>query len=155
MTTTIKEVARKAGVSIATVSRVLNDVGSVDERTRTHVRIVAQELHYIPNALGRSLSRRRTDGIGLLLPDLFGEFFSEVIRGADQTAQQHHYHLVVSSSHASSTEIAAALRMMRGRVDGLIVMSPNIEAYLLRANLPYSLPVVLLNCIVAARISTR
>jgi LacI family transcriptional regulator len=146
--TTIKEVARKAGVSIATVSRVLNDVGPVDGRTREHVRTVAREMHYFPNALGRSLSRRRTDGIGLLLPDLFGEFFSEVIRGADQTAQQNHYHLVVSSSHANRAEIEAALRMMRGRVDGLIVMSPNIEAHVLRANLPQSLPVVLLNCVV-------
>lgn len=148
MATTIKEVARKAGVSIATVSRVLNDVGPVDERTRERVRNVAREMHYFPNALGRSLSRRRTDGIGLLLPDLFGEFFSEVIRGADQTAQQNNYHLVVSSSHANRAEIEAALRMMRGRVDGLVVMSPNIESHLLRANLPHSLPIVLLNCVV-------
>jgi LacI family transcriptional regulator len=147
--TTIKEVARKAGVSIATVSRVLNDVGPVDERTRERVRAAASEMHYFPSALGRSLSRRRTDGIGLLLPDLFGEFFSEVIRGADQTAQQLHYHLVVSSSHANSAELEAALRMMRGRVDGLIVMSPNIEAHQLRTNLPHTLPVVLLNCIVS------
>jgi LacI family transcriptional regulator len=144
---TIKEVARKAGVSIATVSRVLNDVGPVDERTRERVQIVAREMRYFPNALGRNLSRRRTDGIGLLLPDLFGEFFSEVLRGADQTAQQNHFHLVVSSSHNNRAEIEAALRMMRGRVDGLIVMSPNIEAHLLRANLPQSLPVVLLNCV--------
>ena len=149
MATTIKEVALKAGVSIATVSRVLNDVGPVDERTRERVRTVAHEMRYYPNALGRSLSRRRTDGIGLLLPDLFGEFFSEVIRGADQTAQQNHFHLVVSSSHSSRAEIEAALRMMRGRVDGLIVMSPNIETHFLRANLPQSLPVVLLNCVVS------
>ena len=148
MAITIKQVALKAGVSIATVSRVLNDVGPVDERTRERVRNVAREMHYFPNALGRSLSRRRTDGIGLLLPDLFGEFFSEVIRGADQTAQQNHYHLVVSSSHANRAEIESALRMMRGRVDGLVVMSPNIEGHLLRANLPHSLPIVLLNCVV-------
>ena len=131
-------------MSIATVSRALNGVGSVDQRTRERVRTVATELRYFPNALGRSLSRRRTEGIGLLLPDLFGEFFSEVLRGADQTAQQNHYHLVVSSSHNNQAEIEAALRMMRGRVDGLVVMSPNIEAHLLRANLPQSLPIVLL-----------
>jgi LacI family transcriptional regulator len=134
-------------VSIATVSRVLNDVGPVDQHTRDHVQTVAREMHYFPNALGRSLSRRRTEGIGLLLPDLFGEFFSEVLRGADQTAQQHHYHLVVSSSHNNRAEIEAALRTMRGRVDGLVVMSPHIEAHQLRANLPQSLPVVLLNCV--------
>jgi LacI family transcriptional regulator len=148
MATTIKEVARKAGVSIATVSRVLNNVGSVDARTRLMVQETARELHYVPNALGRNLSRRRTEAIGLLLPDLFGEFFSEVIRGTDQTAQEHHYHVLVSSSHNSRDEIEAALRAMRGRVDGLIIMSPHIDAQTLHENLPAGLPTVLLNCAV-------
>jgi LacI family transcriptional regulator len=89
---------------------------------------------------------RRTDSIGLLLPDLFGEFFSEVIRGCDQTAQKNSFHLLVSSSHNNRQEIEAALRMMRGRVDGLIIMSPHIDASTLNENLPRTLPVVLLNC---------
>jgi LacI family transcriptional regulator len=146
--TTIKDVAREAGVSTATVSRVFNDVGPVDEETRRRVRLVARKLKYFPNALGRGLSIKRTDAIGLLLPDLFGEFFSEVLRGSDQTAQQSHYHLVVSSSHNSKEEMRAALTMMRGRVDGLVVMSPHIDAETLTENLPQSLPVVLLNCYV-------
>jgi LacI family transcriptional regulator len=91
------------------------------------------------------LSRQRTEAIGLLLPDLFGEFFSEVIRGADQTAQQYRHHLMVSSSHNSRGEIEAAVRMMRGRVDGLLIMSPHIDAKTLRENFPPHLPVVLLN----------
>jgi LacI family transcriptional regulator len=148
MPTTIKEVAHHAGVSIATVSRVLNNVGPVDARTRERVRVSARELRYVPNAAGRSLSRRKTEGIGLLLPDLFGEFFSEVIRGSDQTAQLSHYHLVVSSSHNSKKEIHAAMNMMRGRVDGLVIMSPHIDAVTLKENLPQTLPVVLLNCYV-------
>ena len=143
---TIKEVAKRAGVSTATVSRVFNDTGPVDEDTRARVKFVASELHYIPSALGRSLSTRKTDSIGLLLPDLFGEFFSEVIRGSDQTAQQQKYHLLVSSSHNNREEIAAALKMMRGRVDGLVVMSPHIDAQTLLANLPNNHPVVLLSC---------
>ncbi len=146
--TTMKDVAREAGVSIATVSRVFNNIGPVDEETRKHVRQVARQFKYIPNALGRSLSTKRTDAIGLLLPDLFGEFFSEVLRGGDQTAQQSRYHLVVSSSHNSKEEIQAALTMMRGRVDGLVVMSPHIDAETLNENLPHTLPVVLLNCYV-------
>jgi LacI family transcriptional regulator len=146
MSTTIKEVAQHAGVSIATVSRVLNNVGPVDERTRERVRESARQLRYVPNAMGRSLSRRKTEAIGLLLPDLFGEFFSEVLRGSDQTAQHSNYHLVVSSSHNNKKEIRAALTMMRGRVDGLVVMSPHIDAETLKENLPQSLPVVLLNC---------
>lgn len=134
-----------AGVSIATVSRVLNNVGAVDEQTRIRVSKAVVELRYVPNPIGRGLSRQKTEAIGLLLPDLFGEFFSEVIRGADQTAQLHRHHLVVSSSHNSREEITAAVRMMRGRVDGLLIMSPHIDAQILRENLPRHLPVILMN----------
>ncbi len=146
MSVTIKEVAKQARVSTATVSRVFNNMALVDAETRRRVQAVAKELRYTPHAAGRILSTRRTDSIGLLLPDLYGEFFSEVIRGADQTARQHRYHLLVSSSHTSREALEEALQVMRGRVDGLIIMSPHIDAHTLRANLPKSLPVVLLNC---------
>jgi len=146
--TTIKDVAREAGVSTATVSRVFNNIGPVDKDTQRHVRLVARRLKYVPNALGRGLSTQRTDAIGLLLPDLFGEFFSEVLRGSDQTAQQSRYHLVVSSSHNNREEIRAALTTMRGRVDGLVIMSAHIDAQTLIETLPPALPVVLLNCYV-------
>ena len=145
MTVTIKEVARRAGVSIATVSRVLNNSGTVEEHTRSRVKQAATDLRYVPNALGRGLSRSRTEVVGLLLPDLFGEFFSEVIRGADETAQRNGYHLLVSSSHTSRPEIAAALKTMRGRVDALVIMSPHLEAQTINANLKQNHPVLLLN----------
>jgi LacI family transcriptional regulator len=143
---TIRDVAERANVSIATVSRVFNNSGAVEEGTRKRVKEAASDLRYVPNQVGRSLSMRRTDAIGLLLPDLFGEFFSEVIRGCDQTAQQEHFHLMVSSSHSNRDEIETALRMMRGRVDALVIMSPHIDARALNENLPRTLPVVLLNC---------
>jgi LacI family transcriptional regulator len=143
---TIKDVARTSGFSIATVSRVFNNSGPVDDDTRIRIRAVAADLRYVPSPIGRSLSTRKTDAIGLLLPDLFGEFFSEVIRGCDQTAQQNRFHLVVSSSHSNREDIEGGLRTMRGRVDGLVVMSPHVDAGALRANLTQGLPVVLLNC---------
>lgn len=146
MSATIKEVASKAGVSIATVSRVFNNSGPVHDETRRRVREAAKQLRYTPSAIGRSLSTKRTDAIGLLLPDIYGEFFSEVIRGADQVAQQNRYHVLVSSSHNNKQAIEAAIQTMRGRVDGLIIMSPHIDAQTLHANLPKSLPAVLLNC---------
>ncbi len=145
---TIKDVALRAGVSIATVSRAFNHSEAVDDETRLRVQNAAQELRYVPNQAGRSLITRRTNALGLLLPDLFGEFFSEVIRGADETAQQNQYHLLVSSSHSNRSEIEAALRMMRGRVDGLVIMSPHLNAQTLNENLPHDLPVTLLNCYV-------
>ena len=132
-------------MSVATVSRAFNDSGPVSEATRRRVREVALTLRYAPNSAARSLITSRTGTIGVLLPDLYGEFFSEVIRGVDQTAQRHAFHLLVSSSHNDRAQIEAALRAMRGRVDGLLVMSPDLDAQALAANLPEGLPVVLLN----------
>jgi LacI family transcriptional regulator len=133
-------------VSIATVSRVINGSNKVREETKKRVLEVVQEMHYSPNPAARGLIMKRTEAIGLLLPDLHGEFFSEVIRGADEMVQKKGYHLIVSSSHNEPKEIEAALRFMRGRVDALVVMSPLEHSDLLLANLPKSLPVVLLNC---------
>lgn len=143
---TIRDVARQAGVSVATVSRVLNDSGPVNAETRRRIRDAARDLRYAPNSAARSLSTRRTATLGVVLPDLHGEFFSEVIRGLDQTAQRHQYHLLVSSSHNDRAEVEAAIRVMRGRVDGLVLMSPDVDADALVAELPDGLPVVLLNC---------
>lgn len=143
---TIKDVAREAGVSVATVSRVLNGSGPVSVLTGDRIREVAGRLRYVPHGGARSLITRRTSTFGVLLPDLYGEFFSEVIRGLDETARGYGYHLLVSSSHSDQTEIEAAMRAMRGRVDGLVVMCPDLDAQTLAANLSGTLPVVLLNC---------
>jgi LacI family transcriptional regulator len=145
MRVTIRDVARVAGVSVATVSRVLNESGPVADDTRVRIHRVAEEMRYAPNGAARSLSMRRSGTLGVLLPDLYGEFFSEVIRGLDQAAQREKYHLLLSSSHNDRTDIEAALQAMRGRVDGLVLMSPHIDVQVLSANLPESLPVVLLN----------
>lgn len=133
-------------MSVATVSRVFNDSGPVSPDARRRIRDAARELRYTPNSAARSLSVKRNHTLGALLPDLYGEFFSEVIRGMDETAQRHHHHLLISSSHNDRAQIAAALRVMRGRVDGLLLMSPGVDAETLTAELPDDLPVVLLNC---------
>jgi LacI family transcriptional regulator len=143
---TIKDVAREANVSIATVSRVFNSSGPVSDETRARIREVAVRLCYSPHGGARSLITSRTSTLGVLLPDLYGEFFSEVIRGMDQTAQRDGYQLLVSSWHHAKAEIEVALKAMRGRVDGLIAMSPHLDAPSLVANVPATLPVVLLNC---------
>ncbi len=146
MSVTIKDVAREAGFSVATVSRVLNNSGPIREETRRRVEEVADRLHYTPNVAARSLITRKTLTIGVLLPDLYGEFFSEVIRGIDRAARTGGYHLLVSGSHNDREEIEAAVQAMHGRVDGLIVMSPGLEPRAIVAGLPRRLPVVLLNC---------
>jgi len=142
---TIKDVAREAGVSVATVSRVLNDKGPVSAATRIRIREVAERLRYSPHGAARSLITRKTRAVGVLLPDIYGEFFSELIRGIDLGARRSGYHLLVSSSHGDRAELEAVLRATWGRVDGLIVMSPELEMPALQANLPETLPIVLLN----------
>jgi LacI family transcriptional regulator len=140
---TIKDVAREANVSVATVSRVLNGSGPVSEKTENRIREIAGRLRYVPHGGARSLITSRTDTLGVLLPDLYGEFFSEVIRGMDETAQRHGFHLIISRSHATKHGIETAMRAMRGRVDGVVAMSPDLDGDSL-LNLPSTLPVVLL-----------
>lgn len=145
MTVTIKDVARVAGVSVASVSRALNGHESVTEPTRLRILKVADELRYVPHAGARSLITRRTDMVGVLLPDLYGEFFSELIRGMDSAARARGLHLLVSSSHGSLFEATEALRTLQGRVDGVLVMAPQSDAASLAASLPPGVPTVLVN----------
>lgn len=143
MSTTMKDVAERADVSVATVSRVLNDKGQVKESTRERVLEAAQALNYTPNGAARSLKTQKTDTLGALLPDLHGEFFTEVIRGIDEAARNEGYHLLTSGSHDDEAELEAVLKALRGRVDGLLLMSSRISIERFEALLPPSLPVVL------------
>ena len=145
MPATIRDVARAAGVSVATVSRALNGADNVLPTTRQRIVEAAQQLRFTPSGAARSLITRRTDTVGALLPDLFGEYFSELIRGIDQAARARGLHLLVSSSHGDADEAAKAMRAMNGRVDGLIVLSPHADTDFLHHNLPSRLPAVLLN----------
>jgi LacI family transcriptional regulator len=140
---TIKDVAREASVSVATVSRVLNGAPVVREETAKRIRDVAAALRYAPHGGARSLITKRTNTLGVLLPDLYGEFFSELIHGIDVTARREGYHILVSRSWEGRTEIEEAMRAMRGRVDGVLLMSPDIDADSL-LNIPPALPLVLL-----------
>ena len=144
MPSTIREVARAAGVSVATVSRVFNNSGPVGAATRARIETAARELRYVPNGAARSLITNRTHALGVVLPDLHGEFFSEVIRGVDAAARALGFHLLVSSSHADARDMASALRTLRGRVDALVVMAPEAEADVLDDEIPAGLPAVLL-----------
>jgi len=140
---TIKDVAREAKVSVATVSRVLNGSGPVSEETGRLIREVAGRMRYVPHNGARSLITSKTQTLGVLLPELYGEFFSEVIRGMDDTAQRHGFHLMISRSYADKHGIETAVRAMRGRVDGVVLMSPDLDADSL-LDVPSTIPVVLL-----------
>ena len=142
---TIREVARSAGVSVATVSRVFNNSDLVVKQTEEKIRSVARRLNYIPNASARSLSMKRTETIGMLLPDMYGEFFPEIIRGADAVARKERYHLLVSSSHSNREELETAIKLMSGRVDGFILMSPHFDDKSILMKFIQSIPTVFLS----------
>jgi LacI family transcriptional regulator len=125
--TTITDVAREARVSVASVSRVVNGHENVTPETRKRILEVVERLRYVPHTAARSLITQKSQAIGVLLPDLYGGFFSELIRGIDDAAREHRIHLLVSSSHGDATEMAEAIRAMRGRVEGLLVLAPHLD----------------------------
>ncbi len=144
MAITIRDVAREAGVSPATVSRVFNDDSLVQAATRARILAAAKKLRYVPNATARSLSLRKTQTLGFIVPEPHREFFSEVIRGIDETAHQHGYALIISSTHNRRQQLRSALAAMNGRVDGLLVLSPIYTAADLADELPARLPTTFL-----------
>ncbi len=142
---TIRDVAREAGVSIATVSRVFNNSSLVSEDTAKRVMQVAARFDYWPNSAAQSLTTNRSNTLGVLLPDLFGEFYSEVIRGIDSLARRESYQIMLSSSHADNEEILMAARSMLGRIDGLLMMAPDDASADTVSRIQRRIPLVLLN----------
>lgn len=119
----IVDVARRANVSISTVSRVLNRRTIVNEQTRARVETAIAELGYRPNPFARGLSLRRSEIVGLVLPDMHGEFYSDIIRGANAQARALGYNLVVASTADSDDgQDLLATITQRGLLDGVAVM---------------------------------
>lgn len=124
---TVTDVAREAQVSVASVSRVVNGHTNVAPETRQRILEAVDRLRYVPHTAARSLITKRTHVIGVLLPDLYGGFFSELIRGIDAAARDQHLHLLLSSSHGDTAEMTAAIRAMHGRVEGLLILAPQLD----------------------------
>ncbi|OGC02195.1 hypothetical protein A2V82_09180 [candidate division KSB1 bacterium RBG_16_48_16] len=142
----IHEIARRAGVSIATVSRALNNNGAVREETRQKILQIAQEFNYKPNPIARGLSTRQTDTIGVILPELVDEFFMDIIRGIDEEAYRANRYVMVSSSHNQRNIVETLTEFMgSGRVDGLILMAPEMHKEVIRILHKSKRPMVLLN----------
>ena len=111
MGATIRDVAREAGVSPATVSRVFNRRELVNVATYDHIMSVAQRLHYVPNASARSLSVRRSRVLGLILPLPYNEFFAGLVHGTDEAAIRAKYNLMIATSHNDLNATLAGIHM--------------------------------------------
>ena len=119
----IKDVAAHAGVSVTTVSRVLNGHPYVREELRAKVDAAIEELGYSPSSIARSLVRSGTDLIGVIVPDITTSFFSTILGSIEQTASSRGYALLVSNIAENSEKELRYLKLFKGlRVAGIIVM---------------------------------
>lgn len=137
----IKEVAKAAGVSVATISRVLNHPEQVQPETKTHVLAVMESLNYHPNWFARGLNLGKTSTIALLVPNIEGRRYREVLSGVETVALKKQHIVMLCNTHADPEAEAEYLKMVVGRqVDGLILASPMLESRQLKALLGPDLP---------------
>ena len=126
MPTTIRDVARHAGVSIATVSRVMRHSGDVRADTRDRVMAAATELRYTPSQLGRQLAERRHAANGIVFPDLSGPYYAEVVLGYEAVAAELGRSVLILSTHGR-TDADGAVRETAGRCDGLVILGRTVS----------------------------
>lgn len=125
MQPTIRDVARTAGVSIATVSRVLRDYEHVRPETRDRVHAAIAELEFTPNPVGRSLAERRHAANGIVFPDLSGPYYAEVVLGYEAVAAELGRSVLILSTHGRDAA-PSMVEDMAGRCDGLVVMGRTV-----------------------------
>jgi LacI family transcriptional regulator, repressor for deo operon, udp, cdd, tsx, nupC, and nupG len=142
---TIKEIAKRLNVSVSTVSRALSDHPRIGLRTKTRVQQLARELNYEPNAQAIFFKQKKTFVVGVILPYIREEFFSQAISGIETAAMQHEYTILFGQSYDDpAREKKVVEAMKRQRVDGLIIsLSKDTQSYEhLQALEKYDIPIV-------------
>ena len=128
---TLKELARILGVSIATVSKALNDNYDISEETKVRIRAKAKELNYVPNVIAQSLKLKRTFNLGVIIPNITDYFFARALRGITKEAKENKFKVVISISNEElQNEVDSVNLLLNSRVDG-ILMSLSSETQLL------------------------
>jgi LacI family transcriptional regulator len=131
---TMADVAREAGVSSMTVSRVINDKGDVSRATRQRVLSVIERLDYRPSGIARGLATRRTGTLGLVVPDVANPFFADVARGVEHVAYAEGYNVFLCNTEEDpGRELAVLKSLEEKRVDGLVVCSSRLDEDELRS----------------------
>ncbi len=126
--TTIKDVAKQADVSVATVSRVLNNNGYVNEDTRKKVLKAIDALNYKPNSVARSLFKKQSKTIGLIIPDIMNPFFPELARVVEDVMHQHGYTVILCNSDANPEKEAHYLDVLKSKyIDGAIMVTNTLK----------------------------
>jgi LacI family transcriptional regulator len=142
---TIAHVAEEAGVSRATVSRVMNGLATVDPEIGQRVRDAAAKLNYMPSTVARSLAIGRTQTVAIVVPDLANPMFQETLRGLTRAAAKEGYRVLVADSIENPDEEVILAREARRRCDALVLVSPRMDPTVLGSLLPELAPVVLVN----------
>lgn len=128
MSITINDIAKEAGVSLATVSRVLNNSGYVKDETRKKVLEVIERLNYTPSAIARSLSKNITSTIGVIVPDITNPFFGEIIKGISRVAEENNLNIILCNSNEDMDKELKAIKTLREhRIRGLIITPTSVE----------------------------
>ena len=143
--TTINDIASAAGVSKATVSRVLNGVPTVNEEIAQRVRQVIDDLGYTPSQTARSLSLGVSRTVGVLVPDLANPMFHQVLHGFNRAAARDGYHVVVTDSFEDADREPGLAQDLRDRTDAIALFAPRMTRESLLALLPRVSPVVVFN----------
>ncbi|MCU6708991.1 catabolite control protein A [Paenibacillus sp. J5C_2022] len=144
MTVTIYDVAREAGVSMATVSRVVNNNPNVKPATRKKVYEAIERLGYRPNAVARGLASKRTTTVGVVIPDISNSIFAEVARGIEDIANMYHYNIILcNADKKKDKEIRVVNTLLEKQVDGLLFMGGAVTEDHLQAFKTANVPVVL------------
>lgn len=124
MTVTISDIAKKAKVSPATVSRVLNNSGYVKEDTKKRIQDAIREMNYTPSAIARSLSKSETNTIGVIVPDITNSYFGEIIKGISEIAEKNNLNIILfNTDNYLEKEIRALNVLKEQRIKG-IIMTP-------------------------------
>lgn len=132
MAASIKDVAREAGVSIATVSRVINKVDVVNEETKKKVKEAIDRLGYSPNIVAQSLKTQRSRSIGILVPDISSQVYPEIVRGAEDVANMYDYSIILCNSDFDMEKEKKYIKVMKEKmVDGLLYTSSSLEPEIL------------------------
>lgn len=144
MTVTIYDVAREAGVSMATVSRVVNNNPNVKPQTRKKVFEAIERLGYRPNAVARGLASKKTTTVGVVIPDISNMLFAEVARGIEDIATMYHYNIILcNADKKKEKEIRVINTLLEKQVDGMLFMGGTITEDHMEAFRTSSIPIVL------------
>ena len=128
MGSNLKDIAKELGLSVSTVSRVINNKGYISPETRQRVMETVEKYHYSPNQVARSLRTQSTNTVGMMVPDI-GEYFSAVIKGIDEVLSERGYSMILMDSNESiAKEQTYAQLLYEKRIDGLILATVSHEA---------------------------